>query len=311
MTAAVTTGAGARPSAARRRRREALLALAFLSPSVVVFGVFVFYPLVRTAWLGLFQTDFFGGNRVWVGPSQYGEVFRSDEFRSSLWVTVQFSLLVVPLGLGCGVGLAVLADKRIRGSSVFRTVFSSTVATSVAVASLMWLVLLNPAVGLLSNVLPFDVLKNPGLLNSPTWALPAVSLTTIWQGLGLTFILMTAGLQSIPSELYESARIDGASAWRRFHTITLPMLGPTLLFGFVVLTIGAFQSFGQINLLTDGGPQDRTNVLVYAIYRNAFGSSVNQGVASAMSVFLFLIVLGLTLLQFRLLDRRVHYAGRG
>jgi ABC-type sugar transport system permease subunit len=223
-------------------------------------------------------------------------------------VTLKFALLVVPAGLALGVALAVLADKRIRGSGFFRTVFSSTVATSVAVAALMWLVLLNPAVGFLSNVLPFDVLKRPGLLNDPGWALPAVSLTTIWQGLGLTFILMTAGLQSIPAELYESARIDGASAWRRFHTITLPMLGPTLLFGFVVLTIGAFQSFGQINLLTDGGPQDRTNVLVYAIYRNAFGSSVNQGVAAASSVFLFAIVLVLTLVQFRVLDRRVHYA---
>jgi sn-glycerol 3-phosphate transport system permease protein len=292
-----------------KRQRESLLALAFLSPSLFVFGVFIFYPLVRTAYLGLFETDFFGGNRVYLGPSQYGEVVTSDGFRNSLWVTVQFSLLVVPAGLALGVGLAVLADKRIRGSAFFRTVFSSTVATSVAVASLMWLVLLNPAVGLLSNLLPFDVLKNPGLLNDPKWALPAVSLTTIWQGLGLTFILMTAGLQSIPAELYESARIDGASPWRRFHTITLPMLGPTLLFGFVVLTIGAFQSFGQINLLTDGGPQDRTNVLVYSIYRNAFGSSVNQGVAAATSIFLFVIVLVLTLVQFRVLDRRVHYAG--
>lgn len=291
----------------RRARREALLAAAFLAPSLVVFGLFVFYPLVRTAWLGLFQTDLFGGNRRWVGPSQYTDVLTSEGFRNSLWVTVQFALFTVPTGLALGVGLAVLADKRIRGSGFFRTVFSSTVATSVAVAALMWLVLLNPSIGLLVKILPFEALKTPGLLGRPEWALPAVSLTTIWLNLGFIFILMTAGLQSIPAELYESARIDGASAWRRFTNITLPMLGPTLLFGFVVLTIGAFQSFGQINLLTDGGPRDRTNVLVYAIYRNAFGSSVNQGVAAATSIFLFLIVLGLTLFQFRVLERRVHY----
>jgi multiple sugar transport system permease protein/sn-glycerol 3-phosphate transport system permease protein len=290
------------------RVREILLGFLFLLPSLVVFGVFIFYPLARTVWLGFYESDFFGENRVWVGLSQYGDVLTSAEFRNSLSVTALFALYTVPTGLALGVGLAVLAHKPLRGIGFFRTSFSSTVATSVAVASLIWLVLLNPAIGLLTQVLPFDVLKNPGLLQSPSWALVAVSITTVWANLGFTFLIMTAGLQSIPEELYESARIDGAGGWRQFTNVTLPLLSPTLLFGFVVLTINAFQSFGQIDLLTQGGPLERTNVIVYSIYTNAFGQNVNEGVASAQAVFLFVIILILTLVQFRFLERRVHYA---
>jgi ABC-type sugar transport system permease subunit len=291
----------------RGRGKESLLALLFLFPSIVLFGVFVFYPLVRTFWLGFFTTDFFGGNRQWIGWQQYRDVITSSSFRQSLWHTVQFTLLTVPAGLALGLALAVAAHKRLRGIGIYRTVFSSTVATSVAVASLIWLVLLNPSIGILVKLLPFEALRSPGLLGRTSTAMVAVSVTTVWQNLGFIFILMTAGLQSIPEELYESARIDGLSGWKQFTGITVPMLSPTLLFGTVVLTITAFQSFGQIDLLTSGGPQDSTNVLIYSIYRNAFGTSVNQGVAAATSIFLFLIVVVLSILQFKAVDRRVHY----
>lgn len=299
------------PRAARRRgpRRwgDLPLALAMLAPSIVVFTVFVFYPVVRTVSLGLRQQDFFGGNQVYVGWSQYWDVLTSDEFQHALWVTAKFALLVVPAGLVLGIGLAVLADKPLRGIGWFRTIFSSTVATSVAVASLMWLVLFNPSIGILSNLLPFDVLKNPGLLNDPDTALVAVSITSIWQNLGFTFIVMTAGLQSIPDELYESAVMDGANAWGRFWTVTLPMLSPTILFLTVVLTIGAFQTYGQIDLLTAGGPGDTTTVVVYWIYGQTSPINGNEGVQAAAAILVFLLVLVLSFLQFRGLDRRVHY----
>jgi len=135
-----------------------------------------------------------------------------------------------------------------------------------------------------------------------------VAATTVWQNLGITFIILIAGLQGIPDDLYESARVDGASGWLQFREITLPMLSPTLLFVSVILTINAFQSFGQIDLLTQGGPSDSTNVIVYSIYQEAFQNR-NAGVASAQAVILFLIVLTLSLVQFRFFERRVHYAG--
>jgi sn-glycerol 3-phosphate transport system permease protein len=291
----------------RNRLTEALLAVVMLLPSLVLFGVFVFYPLARTFYLGLHQNDFFGGNQVYVGFRQYTDVATSEKFRHSLWVTVQFVLLTVPLGLVLGVGMAVLANKAIRSIGFFRTVFSSTVATSVAVASLMWLVLFNPSIGVLTRLLPFHVLKSPGVLNDPTWALPAVSLTSVWANLGFTFIVVTAGLQSIPAELYESAELDGAGGWRRFTDVTLPMLSPTLLFATVVLTIGAFQAYGQIDILTEGGPGDSTRVLVYSIYGKASPIGGNPGVQAATAILLFGVLFVLSLVQFTVLERRAHY----
>lgn len=295
----------------RSRPRESLLALGLLAPSLAVFGVFVFYPLIRTAWLGLHQNDFFGGNRTYVGWSQYGDIFASDVFRSSLATTARFTALTVPTGLVLGLGLAVLANKKLRGIGVFRTLFASTVATSVAVASLMFLVLFNPSIGVLTRLLPFDVLKNPGILADPDTALIAVAVTTVWQNLGFTFVIMSAGLQGIPDDLYESALIDGAGGWRRFVDVTVPLLGPTLLFATVVLTIGAFQTYGQIDLLTQGGPGDATRVLVYSIYGTTSPIANNEGVQSATAVLLFGVVFLLSFVQFGFLDKRVHYGDGG
>jgi ABC-type sugar transport system permease subunit len=181
------------------------------------------------------------------------------------------------------------------------------VASSVAVASLMFLVLFQPSIGLLPKVLPFEVLDRPGLLNDPGTALFAVAATTIWQNLGFTFIVVTAGLQSIPRDLYESAELDGLGPARQFRDITLPLLSPTLLFGVVVLTVVAFQSFGQVDLLTRGGPLDATNLLVYSVYDNAFGQTNDEGVASVQAMVLFVVLGVLSLVQFRYLERRVHY----
>jgi multiple sugar transport system permease protein/sn-glycerol 3-phosphate transport system permease protein len=281
-------------------------AVALLLPSLVLFGVFIFYPLVKTFYLGFFRSDPFGLSKVYVGFDQYWEVLRSSDFHNSLTVTVVYTLVTVPTGLVLGLGLALLAHQKLRGIVVFRTIFSSTVASSVAVGSVMWITLLNPNVGLINYAVRESGHEPINWLSDPTWALFAVSLTTIWLHLGFTFIVMLAGLQAIPEELYESARIDGAGWWGRFKGVTLPMLSPTLLFASVVLTILAFQSFGQIDILTQGGPLDKTNVIVYSIYTEAF-RDFNQGAAAAQAVVLFFILLGLTLIQFRFLERRVFY----
>ena len=167
-----------------------------------------------------------------------------------------------------------LADKYLRGIGVFRAIFSSTVATSVAVASLMWLFLLQPSIGALANVGWFNSLfpvgQGPGLAaGSRHRALAAVALSSVWASLGFTFILVTAGLQGIPRDFYEAAAVDGAGGIRRFWSITVPMLGPTLLFVMIVLTTRAFQTYGEIDLLTDGGPQpqDSTTTITYFVVR--------------------------------------------
>lgn len=289
-----------------RRWRERTLASLLLLPSLAVFGVFVFFPFARTIWLGFFETDPFGGNRRFVGAEQYVETLGSGSFRNSLWVTLQFTILTVPIGLALGIGLAVLAHQRLGGIGVYRTIFSSTVATSVAVASLMFVSLLSPSIGLINQMIGTFGGQPIFFLQSPGWALISISAVTVWQNLGIIFIVVSAGLQSLPEDLYESARLDGAGRWSQFTGITLPLLSPTLLFGFVILTITSFQTFGQVDLLTNGGPLGATDLIVYSIFETAF-RDFDQGSAAAQAVVLFMIVLALTAVQFKLLERRVFY----
>jgi ABC-type sugar transport system permease subunit len=296
-----------------RRLREWGLAAAMLLPSLVVLVAFVLYPLGRAIFLGRQRCDAQARNCRTNGWRQYVDVAQSDEFRHALWVTVKFALLTVPVGVAVGLGRAVLGDPQQRGLRVFRTVFSSTVATSVAVASLMWLFLLQPSRGVLANIgwlnELFPVMKNPGLLNDPGTALTSVAVSSIWANLGFTFIVVTAGLQSIPRELHESAYVDGAGPWRRFSEVTVPMLSPTLVFVAVVLTSRAFQAYGEIDLLTNGGPtpQDSTTTLTYLVYGSSSIARNDAGLQSSVAVLLFVVLLALSALQLRGLGRRVHY----
>lgn len=294
----------------RRRRGDGIFAGALLLPSIAILSVFVFYPLGRAVWLGHMRCDATGRKCRTTGWGQYLDVVQSSEFLHALKVTLLYALYTVPAGLVLGVALAVLADKQIRGIGFFRTIFSSTVATSVAVASLIWFVLLQPQIGLLPDVLSmFGVMKNPGLLNDAGTALPAVALTSIWANLGFTFIIITAAMQSIPAELYESAMMDGAGGWRRFTNVTLPMLSPTLLFVSVVLVSRAFQAYAEVDLLTRGGPDPTrpTETITYLIYGSSSLVKNDIGLKSTVAVLLFLILLVVSVFQFRTLERRVHY----
>jgi sn-glycerol 3-phosphate transport system permease protein len=196
------------------RRREWPLAYLLLAPSAALFAVWVFYPMGRTVWLGLYRQAPFGRHRTWVGFDQYHEVLTSGDFRHSLWVTLLFVFFTVPASLGLGLGLALLANQRLRGMRVFRTIFSSTVATSVAVASLLWLVLLHPSLGLFNHFLRSIGHEPVDLLNDPDSALLAVSATTVWQNLGLVFIVMLAGLQSIPRSCTKQRASTGTADGR-------------------------------------------------------------------------------------------------
>ncbi len=289
----------------RRRRRETGLAFLFLLPSLIIFGVFIFYPFFKNFYLGFYRTPPFPGlPKTWVGFDQYRDVLTSSEFVDSVKTTVAFALMTVPAGIALGLFLAVLAHQKLKGVGIYRTIFSSTVATSVAVASVIFGTLFNPVVGLLPWL---GISPTPPILDNPTWALPAVALITIWQTLGLTFILMSSGLQAIPDEMHEAARVDGAGPWTRFWRVTLPMLSPVIFFAVVIGGIFAFQTFGQIDLLTQGGPLRKTNVLTYFVYRT-LRTENNDGKAAVLAVALFAITMVLTLVQMRVLERRVHYA---
>jgi len=290
-----------------RKRKEAGLAYLLLLPALVIFGVFTFYPFLKNFKLALYQNPPYPGLPAkYVGLSQVTSVLGSSAFHQSLISTFLFVIMVVPTGLIGGLLLALAAHKEIKGMAVFRTIFSSTVVSSVAVAAVVFGTLMNPIVGLL----PWLGLNvHPSILQSPTWALPAVAMIAIWQFLGLSFIIMTAGLQSLPEEVLEAARLDGAGTWTMFWRVTVPLLSPTLFFGLVIGTIYAFQSFGQIDILI--GPANsaftHTNVLLYYVYQ-ALSIQNDPGLAAVLSIVLFAILLVVTLLQMRFLEKRVHYS---
>lgn len=282
----------------RRRTREALLGWSLLVPSAVVFGAFVFYPLYRLVDLGLHEKNRFGTAERYVGLSQYADVLTGDEFRSGLSVTIRFVLLTVPIGIVLGVGLAVAANRRLRGIKVFQTIFSSTVASSVAVASVIFLVLVNPQIGLFGDVRYLSLAHTDS-------ALRGIALSAVWANLGLTFIIVLAALQAIPEEIDEAAALDGYGPFRKLFRITLPLISPTLLFLVVVLVIFGFQAFGQVEILTGGGPARSTETLVYKIFNSQ--QPLDQGEGAVMAIGLFGLTFVVSLLQIGLLERRVHY----
>lgn len=288
-----------------QRRREALLGYVLVAPALVVFGVFVFFPFAKNFQLAFYEDPLFSrrGKR-YVGFEQISDVLGSGDFRHSLWTTVLFALLSVPAGIFLGLALAVAAHQKLRGIGIYRTIFASTVASSVAVASVIFGTLFNPIIGWLPW-LGFE--PSPPMLQNPDWALFAVALVTIWQSIGLSFIVMSAGLQAIPEEMMEAAQLDGARAWRRFWRVTVPLLSPTIFFAVVVGSIFAFQAFAQVEMLTKGGPIDRTNVLTYSIY-TTLRERQDEGKAAVLSIALFAVTLLLTLFQMRILEKRVHYA---
>ena len=289
-----------------RDRRALATGLLYLAPSLVLFAAFVFIPLGRTIYLSFFNTRSTGAITTFAGLDQYVELLTSPVFRSGLLATALFALYTVPVGIALGLVLAVLLNQRLRAINLFRTMMASTIAVSAAVGALIWLLLFNPSLGLLDYVLSLVGIPGPQWLIQPNTAIIAVAITTVWLTLGTNIIVLLAGLQGVPEEIYEAARLDGARGVRMFTRITIPMVSPSLFFLLVVDTVGVLQAFTQIHLLTRGGPVDSTRALVYSIYLDAF-QNFQFAYASAQSVILFLLVLALTVLQFRFVESRVHY----
>ena len=289
-----------------RRSVNGRTAALYLLPSVILFSVFIFYPMLRTIYLSFFLTDQAGQASLFVGIENYSYLLASSEFKNSMKATGLFVLYTVPVGIIIALFLALLANEKLRGIGFFRTIYSSTMGISVAASSVIWLFLFHPSVGMFNRLLSVMNLPQIQWLLDPEWALLAVSISTIWMNTGFCFLILLGGLQNIDEHLYESARIDGAGYFHRLRRVTIPMLSPTLFFIITISLINAFQSFGQIDILTKGGPSQSTNLIVYSIYREAF-INYQFGTASAQAVILFLIILIVTILQFKLGEKKVHY----
>lgn len=274
----------------------------YLVPSMVIFAVFLFYPFFKTIYLSLYKTNKMGQAKLFVGLGNYQELLGSASFRNSLKVTLIFVVIVVFGSMILGLVAAVLCNKAFPGIRFFSTAYALPMAIASSSAAMIFQIMLHPSVGIVNKLLGLDI----NWLNDPKTALYCVAILTAWLNSGINFLYFSAGLGNIDETIYERASVDGASGVQQFFSLTLPGLSPIMFYTLVVNIIQAFQSFGQIKILTEGGPNESTNVIVYSIYRDAF-FNYRFGSAAAQSVILFIIVMFITLVMFRIEKKGVTY----
>lgn len=289
------------PSAQKRGTslgvRRALVGWSFILPNFVGFVVFTLIPIIALFYVSLTNWNVFGV-ADWVGLSNFQRLVGDNSYRTALLNTLYYAALHIPLTIAVSLGLALLLNTKLRGIAFFRTVAFFPYITSIVAIAMVWNLLLSPEYGPINEFLRFFGIQHPpGWLTSPQWAMPAVVIISTWRDMGYYMILFLAGLQAVPRELHEAARVDGASAWQRFLNVTLPGLRPTMFFVTVILTINSLKIFDLILVLTNGGPGQATLVLSQFIYQKGFVE--NQfGYASAASVTLFFLCIVVTVVQF-------------
>lgn len=279
-----------------------LTSYCYLIPSMLVFAVFLFYPFFKTIYLSLYKTNKMGEAKIFVGLGNYTDLLTSASFQNSLKVTLIFVVIVVFGSMFLGLLTAVLCNKAFPGIRFFSTAYALPMAIASSSAAMIFQIMLHPAVGIVNKLLGLDI----NWLNDPKTALYCVAILTAWLNSGINFLYFSAGLGNIDDTIYERASVDGASGIQQFFSLTLPGLSPILFYTLVVNIIQAFQSFGQIKILTEGGPSESTNVIVYSIYRDAF-FNYRFGSAAAQSVILFIIIMLVTLVMFKIEKKGVKY----
>lgn len=274
-------------------RREALQGYLSISPWIVGFLLFTLGPVVASIYFSFTEWTIVRPPE-WIGARNYIRMFTKDPlFWQTLKVTTLFVLMALPLKLVFGLGLSLLLNLKLRGMDLFRTIFYIPAVISGVAVSLMWMWLLQPDTGVINTLLSYIGIKGPAWFWDPDWALPSVALMSVWS-VGGSAVIYLAGLQNIPPHLYEAAEIDGANHWRKFWSITIPLLTPTLFFQLIIEMIGAFKVFTQAFVITQGGPLKATYFYLFYFYEEAF-QNFNMGYASALALVLMLIIMSATI----------------
>ena len=277
-----------------------------LAPQVFVIIAFFFWPAGQALLQSFQQSDAFGTSVNWVGFENFQNLYHDETYLASFKTTAVFSILVAVIGLTVSLVLAVFADRVIKGAAVYKTLLIWPYAVAPAVAGVLWLFLFAPGMGIVAYALGKMGFEWNHLLNS-THAMTLVVLAAVWKQVSYNFLFFLAGLQSIPKSLIEAAAIDGASPWRRFWTIVFPLLSPTTFFLLVINVVYAFfDTFAIIDAATRGGPGKDTAILVYKVYYDGF-KALDLGGSAAQSVVLMVIVVVLTVVQFRFVEKKVNY----
>jgi multiple sugar transport system permease protein len=297
-----------------QRARQVLWAYAFLLPALILFAFIVAYPLVWALWLSLHDWSFLG-RKAWVGVGNYVRLAGDPLFWKSLGISLKWTVGVVPAVILIALPMALFLNVGwMRLRSAFRTVYFLPVVTNVVAVAFVWRWMFDPQFGSINLGLDLLGLGRPGWLADPAWALYAMMVVAVWKQIGQAMVLLLAGLQTIPQDFVDAARIDGANSWRIFWRITLPLLNPTMVFVAVILVINAFRVFtipyvmsaGGLQMRTPGGPADSTRVFVLHIYDVGFRQFA-MGYASANAFVLMLLIVAVTLIQMRAIQRPFEY----
>jgi len=277
-----------------------------LAPQVAVIAIFFFWPAGQAIVQSLQQQDAFGASVEWVGLDNFRRLWADESYLASFKTTAVFSVLVAGLGLSVSLALAVFADRVVRGATVYKTLLIWPYAVAPAVAGVLWLFMFAPSIGIVSYALRGMGIQWNHLLDS-SQAMTLIVLAAVWKQISYNFLFFLAGLQSIPKSLIEAAAIDGAGPWRRFWTIVFPLLSPTTFFLLVINVVYAFfDTFAIVDASTEGGPGKDTAILVYKVYYDGF-KALDLGGSAAQSVVLMVIVVALTVVQFRYVEKKVNY----
>lgn len=303
-------GGSSKPARAKRtkqQKREILAAYLFLSPALLLFLIFIAGPLLGAFGLSLFSWDMFTSAQF-VGLANYGKLLNDTAAHTAIWNTAVFTFWSLVLHIGIGMLLALAVNRAIAGALKYflRTAYFFPFIMSWASVSLMWLYLLDSNFGIIDYYLGKLGLPEPNWLQTTATALPALITVDLWRTLGFTFVILLAGLTSVPPHFYEAARLDGANAWQRFWHVTLPLMSPTLLFTCIITVVGAFQIFDPMFVMTNGGPGTATTSIVLYIYQTGF-QNFQVGYASTLALVVFLVIMVLTVIQLRISRRWVHY----
>lgn len=278
----------------------------YVAPALLILGVFIYWPIVYSVWLSLHRWDFLMPQPDFVGLENYRIMLTHAQFQNALWTTVIFTLVTIPPMLLLGLFIAVLIAPPSRPNRVLRSIyFMPTVMSAVAIAVVFdWM--MKTEVGIFNRMLEAVGLSGVPWLTDPRLAIYSIAIVEVWKGFGYDVVIYAAGLQAIPAGLYEAARIDGAGPRRQFWDITFPLIMPTTFFLVILSLINGFQVYTFVDVMTQGGPARATEVILYYLVRVGF-EAANIGLGSTVAVFLFLVLVGITLLKFLTIGKRVHY----
>lgn len=295
-----------RSTLSTQERHERRLFVLLLAPNLLLFAVFTYWPLLYNAYLSFVNWNFVRARKRWVGFANYLDVLGDRQFWLIVRNTVVFVGVSATATLLLGLLLALLLNQRLRYRDAARAVIFSPVVLSGAAIAVVWSYIFDPRYGLLDQIIGAVGLRSPDWLNDPRYALTAVIIVYVWKNLGYAVVVFLAGLQGIPRDYYDAARVDGAGAWQRFWNVTLPGLSPIAFFLSVTTLLACFQSFDIIKVLTNGGPANASTTLIVYLYELGF-VSYDAGEAGVVAMLLFAVMLVLTLAQVRWAERQVQY----